>query len=361
MINKIKKIGISCHALKHSGGMERYAMDLVRGMSALGIRPVFFAKKFNTTLVEYSMVDACRISVSWLPQKLRDHYFSWRLKKKKAELGVDMLISCTRVSCSEVAICGGTHIGFLRAMGRRAGWANRRQILLEREQYASARHVVAHSQAMVNELREDYGLAAEKISLLYPPVDMLRFSTVSDAQRAILRRELDFPPDKVIFLFASSSHERKGLPALAEFFKQTDLPVVLVIVGRPIHFTAPNIRYLGFRSDMAACYQAADFTILASHYEPFGLVAIESVLCGTPVVMTEQTGCLEILSDEAKLVFNTQIPSSLGKAIVDAVAKARQGARLVSPIDSLRVDLSIATHLQSLLVICEQVVRPSLA
>ncbi|MEO6351508.1 MAG: glycosyltransferase family 4 protein [Burkholderiaceae bacterium] len=350
------KIGISCHALKHSGGIERYAMDLVRGLSDLGIKPVFFAKKFDTSITEFALVDPCKISTRWLPQKLRDNFFSYRLQKKKVQYGVDKLISCNRVSSSDIAICGGTHIGFLRAMGQTAGLADHLQTRLEKKQYASAQHIIAHSRLMVDELRADYGISEEKISLAYPPADTTRFTVVSAEKRCALREKFQFPKDKVVFLFPSSSHKRKGFPLLAEFFKKTNLPVILAVVGRPIKSDSPNIRYLGFRKDIEECYQAADFTILASHYEPFGLVGIESVLCGTPVVMAENIGCLEILSDSAKLTFNSRDPASLAAAVATAAGNGlRRDNRLQTPAEHITSDIEIESHIKIILALCARI------
>ena len=348
------RIGISCHAFKESGGIERYAMDLVHGLHRRAIKPVYFAKKFDTSLPRFSWIEDCKISVRWLPQKLRDPYFSWRLQKVKRSLGVDMLISCNRVSCSDIAICGGTHLGFLRAMGRREKWTDRIQIRLEKQQYGSAGAIIAHSQLMVDELRNDYQIPPEKIALLYPPVDTERFRPISVEQRSALRRQFEFTPGVTVFLFASSSHERKGFPLLAEFFSKTKLPVMLAVVGRPISVTSPRIRYLGFRRDIEACYQAADFTILASHYEPFGLVGIESILCGTPVIMAERIGCLEVISDAASLRFDSRDGESLATAVKDALTRATAGdVHLSEPMRHLSVDIGIDAHVAAVLALCE--------
>ena len=49
------RIGISANALKHSGGLERYAMDLVRGLAAAGFdgarKPAFFARSLALNTV----------------------------------------------------------------------------------------------------------------------------------------------------------------------------------------------------------------------------------------------------------------------------------------------------------------------
>ncbi|WP_204274472.1 glycosyltransferase, partial [Stenotrophomonas maltophilia] len=69
----------------------------------------------------------------------------------------------------------------------------------------------------------------------------------------------------------------------------------LVVIGRPVSSSSPNIRYLGYRKDIENVYRAADYTILASHYEPFGLIGVESVLCGTPAVLAANIACTEVI------------------------------------------------------------------
>src|ERR1700684_874197 len=109
------KIGLSSNALKHSGGLERYALDLGRGFAAAGRH-------------------------------------GGRAPK------VDVLLGCNRVDSSDIAICGGTHLGFLRATGRPEKRSDSWQIALERRQYEQSSVIVAHSQLMHDELRELYGV-----------------------------------------------------------------------------------------------------------------------------------------------------------------------------------------------------------
>ena len=55
---------------------------------------------------------------------------------------------------------------------------------------------------------------------------------------------------------------------------------------------------------MAALYSQADFSILASTYEPFGLVPVESLCMGVPVVISENLGCKGYISNAVKEEFN---------------------------------------------------------
>ena len=58
-----------------------------------------------------------------------------------------------------------------------------------------------------------------------------------------------------------------------------------------------NVKFLGFIGDVCSAYKAADILVYPVRYEIFGLVPLESILCGTPVIVTENSGCGEIIRD----------------------------------------------------------------
>ncbi|RKP44979.1 glycosyltransferase family 4 protein [Trinickia fusca] len=352
------KIGISANALKHGGGLERYAMDLVRGLAARGVEPAFFARQFDRELPESQLVRPHRILVSFLPGKLRDVWFSWRLRAMRRNAGVDVLIGCNRVDASELAICGGTHRGFLAAVGRAPKRSDAWQIALESRQYARASVVVAHSMQMREELMRLYGVDDAKIRVLYPPVDRARFTPCEPGVRSALRRRFGFADDEIVLLFPSSSHERKGLPLIEQALRATTLPVVVAVAGRPVESTNSRIRYIGYVKDIEDCYRAADFTILASKYEPFGLVGIESVMCGTPVVLSANIGCCDAIADHAKFVFAPNDAKDLHATLtraVDALRRNKSGSEVQLSGQSVNYDVSVAGHVDALLALAGRI------
>ncbi|MCY1213335.1 D-inositol-3-phosphate glycosyltransferase [compost metagenome] len=343
------RTGISCNRFGRGGGFERYAMDLVRGMIARGERPAVFARRFDRGLPELAAIDAHPIHVRWLPGKMRDYLFSWGMRN--AHRHCDVLIGCNRVVGADLAICGGTHRGYLLAAQRPATFWDQRQITLEIRHYAAARHVVAHSRLMAQELRTLYGVPESKLSLLYPPVDCTRFGTVDDAHRARLRAAFGFG-DAPVFLFPSSDHRRKGLPLLARALAASHSGAIIAVAGRPVGEDLPGVRELGYCDNMADLYRAADYTVLASNYEPFGLVGVESVLCGTPVIMADNIACLEVIAPEAALTFSRQDVAQCASAMAKAAVLAKAGnARIAAPLQALRYNPEPAAHLDALLAL----------
>jgi len=142
---------------------------------------------------------------------------------------------------------------------------------------------------------------------------------------------------------------------LAEFFERSALPACLVVAGRPLDRPASErVRSLGYRRDIENVYRAVDFTVMASRFEPFGLVGVESVLCGTPVVLADNVGCAEVIGEPAGLRFSLDDPASFERAIGEAVERWRDGThRLAEPRTHLRYDSSVRSHVDALLALAD--------
>lgn len=339
----------SNHGLRAAGGIERYLLTLVQGLHARGQRPVVVAKRFDTSIAEYNWVDPVQVHVGWLPGKLRDAWFDLRLRQLKQRHGWFPLIGLNQTGASDIAICGSNHPAHLAAMGRTPDWSDRLKLRVERDHVQRARMVVAHSQLIAQQTVAHHGIDAAKVQVAYPPVDTTRFTAGDATARAQARTALGLPPDVPVFLLASTGHARKGLDLAVQALGQDPTRALLVVAGRPPGTTAPALRYLGYRADMEAVYRAVDCTLVASRYEPFGLVAIESVLCGTPVICAEQVGAAEVITDSAMQRFSVAEPASLHAAVQRFIQTWQPGQRLDDPHACLRYDPSVDAHLDFLL------------
>ena len=342
-------IAITAQALKNAGGAERYTRDVVAGLHRLGIRPTLFAREIDCELVESGWIDAQALDVRWAPRPLRNLAFNWMLGRRLRGHRPGCLFAINHSPYADVTLCGGTHPGFLESMAQQARHRDLWQIALEQKTYANAHAIVAHSQLMAEELRRFYGIPDAKIRVLYPPVETARFRPLDPAERLAARRQLGLPEDRIVFGFASTGHERKGYGLLEPFFAETRLPICLAVAGRPIPRECATIRHVGYQKDIERFFSAVDFTIVASIYEPFGLVGVESVLCGTPLIIADNVGSAEAVADEAKIVFSRKKPGDFARAIDVALDRARGGnGRIACPIDLLRYAPDVDTHVAAL-------------
>ncbi|MEA3200737.1 MAG: hypothetical protein QOE90_2165 [Thermoplasmata archaeon] len=136
----------------------------------------------------------------------------------------------------------------------------------------------------------------------------------------------------VVFL-ARLAHD-KGLLDLVRAARGLDATVA--ICGRDAGSKAaaerlapPNVRFLGPVPDPRDAYAAADVFVLPSHYEAFGLVLLEAMAQGAPVVATDAGGMPEVVGD-AGVISPARDPDALREALrlllEDAPLRARLGA-----------------------------------
>ena len=77
--------------------------------------------------------------------------------------------------------------------------------------------------------------------------------------------------------------------------------------------------------DMAAGYSGARATIVPSVWlEPFGYVAAESMACGTPVVITSNSGAAELVDDSIGQIVPREDPGAIALALERVVPLSRQ-------------------------------------
>ncbi len=130
--------------------------------------------------------------------------------------------------------------------------------------------------------------------------------------------------------------------------------MVVAVAGRPPAQTSDRLRYIGYAKNIEDAYRAADFTVLASTYEPFGLVGIESVMCGTPVIFPTSIGCCSAIADDAKFMFEPGNAEDLRRA----VQRALEAKKVNVSAKSVLYDTSIAAHISALLALAGGIKTP---
>lgn len=116
-----------------------------------------------------------------------------------------------------------------------------------------------------------------------------------------LRERLNLSPDTRLLVYAGRFAEEKNLPVLFRAFAQLGARYHLLLIGghrraRP----APNVTMIPYRRDsleLASWIASADALVHAGTKETFGLVVLEAMACGRPVV-TARAGAFPELVDE---------------------------------------------------------------
>lgn len=218
--------------------------------------------------------------------------------------------------------------------------ATRSKWLLEWITYRNVQEFIVLSKAFQDTLHRVYHIPYDRIHIIPPGVDVTRFDTRVTPQEA--RQRLGWPQDRPIFLAVRRLARRMGLENLISAIakvRHQHPDVLLLIAGKGAlqkeleHQIkeldlVEHVRLLGFVSDedLALAYRAATLSIVPTvAYEGFGLIVIESLANGTPVLGTPVDSIPEILRPFCPdLIFEGPQPNDLAQGISDVLNGTRQ-------------------------------------
>lgn len=129
---------------------------------------------------------------------------------------------------------------------------------------------------------------------------------------------------------------RKGILQLIESVKyliKDGLDIKLIVVGdgrlkQNIKNLVSNLNLTKYvyvfgrakQEKLPYLYSSSDLTVVPSMYEPFGLVPLESLACGTPVVVSNNTGLKEVVEPNVGYYIDEITPKSIAESIKYAVS-----------------------------------------
>ncbi|MFN8499316.1 MAG: glycosyltransferase [Anaerolineae bacterium] len=194
---------------------------------------------------------------------------------------------------------------------------------VEGQVMAWSNRVVAATPRDKEQMVKLYGADPDRIAIVPAGVDPALFHPIPKREA---RRQLGLPEDHKLILFVGRIEPLKGIDTLIEavalaFKHREDLrgEVELAIIGGdvgddPARMSAEMIRLQALRSALGVedlvtflgkqqqsslplYYSAAEAVVVPSHYESFGMVAVEALACGTPVIASDVGGLSYIVED----------------------------------------------------------------
>jgi glycosyltransferase involved in cell wall biosynthesis len=311
-------IQLGMHSDASDGGVDRYFWGLNHGLqqvsSNLDTRRFFFGKDTTQEPSSYTSLGRADLPLRQRLLLLRKRILRspeydpgrFVLASHFALYALPVLLECSRLThvihfhgpwAQESSLSGQSKLSVL---GKKT---------VEQLVYRTADAFITLSDAFRNLLIAKYRVAPDKIHVIPGAVDTSRFQP---SDRFAARDLLGWPRNQRIIFCIRRLVERMGIEALITAFasiaaKHPD--VSLFIGGKgPLEQTLRaqvrslgldhRISMLGFVQDslLPAHYQAADISIVPSqNLEGFGLTTIESLACGTPVLVTPVDGLTEVI------------------------------------------------------------------
>lgn len=180
--------------------------------------------------------------------------------------------------------------------------------------WAANDHVIAVSEATRQHHIWTNLVLPSRITTVHNPVDTHRFFRQSPIRIADFRQELDLPSDAKLIGVLGRVRRGKGqryaveaMPAILKTFPETHLLIVGTEHPRYANRVRRRIEELGIgdrvhwvphRDDAPTVLSALDVCLVPSLEEPFGFVAPEALVCGTPVVASRVGGLRETIQHE---------------------------------------------------------------
>ncbi|NJC95174.1 MAG: glycosyltransferase family 1 protein [Anaerolineales bacterium] len=191
----------------------------------------------------------------------------------------------------------------------------------EKQVLRRADRIVVATLAELTQLRFLYKADANKMVVIPPGVDVSHFYPIPSDEAKVY---VGLKPDNRMVLFVGRIEPLKGVDTLIHAMcclqlKDDHRPVHLAIIGGDPSASrekmtvemarlqrlcdelalGQTVIFLGKRDQdkLPYYYSAADVLVMPSHYESFGMVALEAMACGTPVIASEVGGLAYLVRD----------------------------------------------------------------
>ncbi len=203
---------------------------------------------------------------------------------------------------------------------------------IEKSGLTESDHIVVLSRFTQDKLLDVYRVPVSKITVIPGGVDLNRFQPVKDKHG--VRARLGLPAEKTILLTVRGLEPRMGIENLIRAMADIvpSFPDIFLVVGGngPLKESLAiltrqlgleqYVQFTGFISEevLPLYYQAADLFVLPTvELEGFGLVTLEALASGTPVLGTPIGGTPEILKGlDARFLFKDASSESIAAGII---------------------------------------------
>lgn len=214
------------------------------------------------------------------------------------------------------------------------------RLAIERAVMHRCDRIIVMSQFMQDRLQAVHNIPDQKVRIIPGASDLRRFHPPQNIED--VRREVELPPDKVILFTVRNLVPRMGLENLIQAIAdlgEAGKGVLLVMGGEgPLRNKLKvmveclelqaQIRLVGFIPEdlLPKYYQAADLVVMPTHQlEGFGLVTVEALACGTPVLGTPVGAIPEILGQiDPSLIAEGVDARALTKALLGILTRFRE-------------------------------------
>ncbi|WP_299261993.1 glycosyltransferase family 4 protein [uncultured Kushneria sp.] len=306
---------IAIRQVEKNTGASRIALAQAEVLAGMSYQVVIIAERGNSALVERA---GARLVKTWRwPFKgaRRRFWFNRRVQVWAHRHAPTLLISHGEVETSDVVYLHNcVHLASQAIHGR--GLPEHHEVAAIHDYVLKGkrfRRVAVNSKMMGNDLMTRYDIAPDRINVSYPGYDSEQFNPErARADRENIRQSLGVvPKDFLIGLVTSGNFKKRNVEGFVKLAAELDKMMPdrcqFLVVGKddasPFQHLAEKLEiderfvWRSTVSEVERLYGALDIFMLPAYIEEFGLVALEAMACGTPVLLSSGVGCAEILEN----------------------------------------------------------------
>jgi len=303
------KIALLVKEFSQTGGMERYVVELAKGLRDRGHEVHIYASRADQELLpgfELHQVPARNVFSS----VLKALAFARDTAKMLEGASFDIVHSHERGYRQDILTVhcfsykeGIAKYSLLRRIDQKyLSLRGALYLWLERRQMESP-WLVAVSRIIAEDIKKQYGRSAN-VSVIHPGADTAFFSPEAILPlRKKARAAAGYGEHELVILFVGSEFRRKGLDRLIRTIgpgmrllvvgRGDDWPYHRQLVAR--HGLEKQVSFAGLASNVLPHYAAADVVALPSRSEAFGMSVLEGMACGLPVIVSDNAGVASLI------------------------------------------------------------------
>ncbi|MEA3338025.1 MAG: glycosyltransferase family 4 protein [Chloroflexota bacterium] len=214
--------------------------------------------------------------------------------------------------------------------------------------------IIACSKVMAHEVCNYFGIGCHKLSVIPNGVDATRFRPLRESDHTEFRLQYAEPDECIIFNVGRLVYEKgadlviEAAPAILTRFPKTKFviggrgPLLPGLEQRSAELGLEDrVILAGYLSDLDRdqLYVIADCCVFPSRYEPFGIVALESMAAGTPVVASGVGGLGTVVTHEVTglTIFSENVDSlawGIIQTLGDPIAAERRANRALDAVET---------------------------
>ena len=298
------------------GGAEQFAAELT---GQLCNRTAYTFQVFaNRWESNSGVISFQKIPIYSFPKFLTTLSFAWFVERRIRRGHFDLVHSHERIFAADIYTLHGiphrwwiSHIRQKKAMSlydAATAWVEKKLVM-----ESGCKKFIAVSELTRQIFLSEYAVNPDRVAVIHPGVHLPDDPLINKSDiRASIRRELGIAPDDPVMVFASMNFEIKGLDdillSLAQVRRQYD-HFKLIVAGKgnvkkyqklaADAGVASHVIFTGVvgRERMNDLYRAGDLYVMLSKFDTFGMVVLEAMSAGLPVIVSSHVGAKDLVEE----------------------------------------------------------------